>query len=290
MIDVALQKKVTAIFLNSCFLAPMLLMTLAITIAPVVSAQSACDVPASNSWLVEERTNQHTVEDFWNWGDENEENNYLEYPITSDFSMDLSINNDSAKAISMILTTGKSYTFCFTYIGDPEFPPSNGAKADVYLMTQGNWDLYRTNYESRYDNWLDVIGFLPVEFRDTVTWMPFRDVHTYEKVTEDYFSVSIDTMSSSWLEDGFTEYFLVFDNWDNNRNTDQTASGGDLNVELLVDVENRLVLPKFTAYMLVAILPLSCLIVPVIINSKYKSYGLEKTGTENKEIIPMLEN
>jgi hypothetical protein len=285
MIDVALQKKVTAIFLNSCFLAPMILMTLAITIAPVVSAQSACDVPASNSWLVEERTNEHTVEDFWNW----EEQNTLFSPITSDFSMDLSINNDSAKAISMILTTGKSYTFCFTYIGDPESPPSNGAKADVYLMTQGNWDLYLTNYELRYENWLDVIGFLPVEFRDTVTWMPFRDVHSYEKVTEDYFSVSIDSMSSSWLNDGVTEYFLVFDNWDNNRNTDQSASGGDLNVELLVDVENRLVLPKFTAYMLVAILPLSCLIVPVIINSKYKSYGLEKSNTENKEIIPILE-
>ena len=285
MIDVALQKKVTAIFLNSCFLAPMILMTLAITIAPVVSAQSACDVPASNSWLVEERTNEHTVEDFWNW----EGQNTLFSPITSDFSMDLSINNDSAKAISMILTTGKSYTFCFTYIGDPESPPSNGAKADVYLMTQGNWDLYLTNYELRYENWLDVIGFLPVEFRDTVTWMPFRDVHSYEKVTEDYFSVSIDSMSSSWLNDGVTEYFLVFDNWDNNRNTDQSASGGDLNVELLVDVENRLVLPKFTAYMLVAILPLSCLIVPVIINSKYKSYGLEKSDTENKEIIPILE-
>lgn len=285
MIDVALQKKVTAIFLNSCFLAPMLLMTLAITIAPVVSAQSACDVPVNNSWLVDERTNEHTVEDFWNGGGDEG----IVLPITSDFSMDLSINNDSAKAISMILTTGKSYTFCFTYIGDPESPPSNGAKADVYLMTQGNWDLYQSNYELRFENWLDVIGFLPVEFRDTVTWMPFRDVHSYEKVTEDYFSVSIDSMSSSWLNDGATEYFLVFDNWDNNRNTDQSASGGDLNVELLVDVENRLVLPKFTAYMLVAILPLSCLIVPVIINSKYKSYGLEKSNTENKEIIPILE-
>ena len=286
MIDVALQKKVIAIFLNSCFLAPMLLMTLAITIAPVVSAQSACDVPVNNSWLVDERTNEHTVEDFWNSGGGNDG---IVLPITSDFSMDLSINNDSAKAISMILTTGKSYTFCFTYIGDPESPPSNGAKADVYLMTQGNWDLYQSNYELRFENWLDVIGFLPVEFRDTVTWMPFRDVHSYEKVTEDYFSVSIDSMSSSWLNDGATEYFLVFDNWDNNRNTDQFASGGDLNVELLVDVENRLVLPKFTAYMLVAILPLSCLMVPVIINSKYKSYGLEKSNTENKEIIPILE-
>ena len=286
MIDLVLRKKITAVFLNSCFLGPMLLMSLAIIITPVVSAQTACDVPASNSWPVEQNTNQHTVENPWDW---TEEDNELLYPVTSDFSMDLSIYNDSARAISMILTTGKSYTFCFTYIGDPESPPSNGAKADVYLMTEGNWDFYVANYELRFENWLDQVDFLPVEYRDVATWMPFRDVHSYEKVTEDYFSVSIDTMSSSWLSDGATEYFLVFDNWDNNRKTDQTASGGDLNVELLVDVEDRLILPKFTAYMLVAILPLSCLIVPLIINKKYNSYGLEKSNSDTKEIIPILE-
>ncbi len=286
MIDLVLRKKITAVFLNSCFLGPMLLMSLAIIITPVVSAQTACDVPASNSWPVEQNTNQHTVENPWDW---TEEDNELLYPVTSDFSMDLSIYNDSARAISMILTTGKSYTFCFTYIGDPESPPSNGAKADVYLMTEGNWDFYVANYELRFENWLDQVDFLPVEYRDVATWMPFRDVHSYEKVTEDYFSVSIDTMSSSWLSDGATEYFLVFDNWDNNRKTDQTASGGDLNVELLVDVEDRLILPKFTAYMLVAILPLSCLIVPLIINKKYNSYGLEKSNADTKEIIPILE-
>lgn len=286
MIDLVLRKKITAVFLNSCFLGPMLLMSLAIIITPVASAQTACDVPASNSWPVEQNTNQHTVENPWDW---TEEDNELLYPVTSDFSMDLSIYNDSARAISMILTTGKSYTFCFTYIGDPESPPSNGAKADVYLMTEGNWDFYVANYELRFENWLDQVDFLPVEYRDVATWMPFRDVHSYEKVTEDYFSVSIDTMSSSWLSDGATEYFLVFDNWDNNRKTDQTASGGDLNVELLVDVEDRLILPKFTAYMLVAILPLSCLIVPLIINKKYNSYGLEKSNADTKEIIPILE-
>ena len=286
MIDLVLRKKITAVFLNSCFLGPMLLMSLAIIITPVVSAQTACDVPASNSWPVEQNTNQHTVENPWDW---TEEDNELLYPVISDFSMDLSIYNDSARAISMILTTGKSYTFCFTYIGDPESPPSNGAKADVYLMTEGNWDFYVANYELRFENWLDQVDFLPVEYRDVATWMPFRDVHSYEKVTEDYFSVSIDTMSSSWLSDGATEYFLVFDNWDNNRKTDQTASGGDLNVELLVDVEDRLILPKFTAYMLVAILPLSCLIVPLIINKKYNSYGLEKSNADTKEIISILE-
>jgi hypothetical protein len=156
-------------------------------------------------------------------------------------------------------------------------------------MTKGNWKLYETNYELRFDNWLNEVGFLPVEYRDTITWMPFRDVHTYEKVSEDYFTVAVDTETTSWLTDNKIEYYLVFDNWDNNHNTDEPAAGGGLNIELLVDVENRLVLPKFTAYILVAILPLSCLIVPFIINSKYHSYGLEKPDIDEKEIVPLLE-
>jgi hypothetical protein len=284
MIDVAFQKKMTAIFLNSCFLAPMILMTVVITIAPVASAENVCDVPVNNNWLVSDKINQHEIG--WMDGHGGEE---LKDPIIADFSMDINVKNDSASAISMILSSGKSYTFCFSFDGDPKSPPNNGAKGDVYLMTKGNWDLYETNYELRFDNWLNEVGFLPVEYRDTITWMPFRDVHAYEKVSEDYFTVAIDTESTSWLTDKKIEYYLVFDNWDNNHNTDEPAAGGGLNIELLVDVENRLVLPKFTAYILVAILPLSCLIVPFIINSKYHSYGLEKPDIDEKEIVPLLE-
>ena len=286
MIAVTLKKKLTAVFLNSCFLMPMVLITLVVTISPVVSAESACDVPANNSWDIDQRTNLHQVGVWDNWL---EDSTNLEWPVDRDFSTDMTVQNDSAAAISMILTTGKSYTFCFSFNGDPESPPINGAKGDVYLMTDGNWDFYQTNYDLRTEDWLDVIGFLPVEYRDTATWMPFRDVHSYEKVSEEHFSVAIDSMSSSWFSESQTEYYLVFDNWDNNRNTDQSAAGGLLNIELLVDVEDRLVLPKFTAYILVAILPLLCLIVPIIINSKYNSYGLDNSDVEDKETIPLLQ-
>ncbi len=290
MIGVNLQKKLTALFLNSCFMTPMILVSIAITVTPVVSAESVCDVPASNSWTVAERTNMHQVGYGWNeWNEFNQNWEDLEYPVIRDFSMEIEVGNDSAKAISMILTTGKSYTFCFSFYADPENPPINGVKGDVYLMTEGNWDLYEWNYELRFGNWMDEVGFLPVEYRDTATWMPFRDVHTYEKSDSGYFSVSIDTETSSWFSDKATEYFLVFDNWDNNHKKDAPAAGGDLNIELLVDVEDRFVLPKFTAYVLVAILPLSCLIVPFIINSKYQSYGLENTGQEEREAVPILE-
>ena len=63
-----------------------------------------------------------------------------------------------------------------------------------------------------------------------------------------------------------------------------------MNIELLVDVEDRLVLPKFTAYVLVAVLPLSCLIVPLVINSKYHSYGINKDDEIEEADIPILDN
>ena len=291
MIGVSLKKKVSAVFLNSCFLMPMALITVVISITPIVQADSVCEVPASNSWNVDERINYHYLNPTSDWFEEEDDNQPILAPISQDFSMELSVNNDSAAAISMALSPGKSYTFCYTYSGDTDAPPSNGAKADVYLMSEGNWGYYNWNYEDRTGNFFDDFEFLPVEYRDMTTWMPFRDVHSYEKSKSGYFSIAVDTQtSSSWFgSNQLIEYYLIFDNWDNYRNTDQSAAGGLLNIELLVDVENRLILPKFTAYILVAVLPLSCLIIPLIINSKYHSYGLDKEQSEEMK-IPILEN
>ena len=291
MIGVSLKKKVSAIFLNSCFLMPMALITVVISITPIVQADSVCEVPASNSWNVDERINYHYLNPTSDWFEELDDNQPILAPISQDFSMELSVNNDSAAAISMALSPGKSYTFCYTYSGDTDSPPSNGAKADVYLISEGNWAYYNWNYEDRTGDFWDDFELLPVEYRDLTTWMPFRDVHSYEKSKSGYFSIAVDTQtSSSWFgSNQLIEYYLIFDNWDNNRNTDQSAAGGLLNIELLVDVENRLILPKFTAYILVAVLPLSCLIIPLIINSKYHSYGLDKEQSEEMK-IPILEN
>ena len=287
MIDVLGRKKIKAIFLNLCFLAPMMLMTLTLTIVPVVSAENACEVPASNSWDIRESTNQHYLAESWMEGNSVTPYTDLYLPVTKDFSDEINVRNDSASAISMILTTGKSYTFCYSFNDDLESPSTNGAMGDVYLMTEQNWEIYQMSYDERFFE--DFIDWVPVEYRDTFSWMSFRDVHTYEKVTSDYFSVSVDTITTSWFDSQPTKYYLVFDNWDNNQVNDHNAAGGELNIELLVDVEDRLMLPKFTAYILVAILPLSCLIVPFIINSKYHSHGLDKSEINEEEMIPILE-
>ena len=59
-------------------------------------------------------------------------------------------------------------------------------------------------------------------------------------------------------------------------------------VQVWIDVEERLTLPKFTAYILVGLLPLSCVIVPILLHSRYHSSGNEAVE-EQKELVPLLE-
>jgi hypothetical protein len=61
-----------------------------------------------------------------------------------------------------------------------------------------------------------------------------------------------------------------------------------MNVEILVDVEERTTLPNFVAYILIAALPIACIIVPLIIHSKYMSVGIG--DEEDSRQVPYLEN
>jgi hypothetical protein len=61
-----------------------------------------------------------------------------------------------------------------------------------------------------------------------------------------------------------------------------------MNIEILVDVEERTTLPNFVAYILIAALPIACIIVPLIIHSKYMSTGLG--DEEDSHQVPYLES
>ena len=65
MIGLSFKRKLSAVFLNSCFLMPMVLITLVISITPIVQADSVCEVPASNSWDIDERINYHYLNDWF---------------------------------------------------------------------------------------------------------------------------------------------------------------------------------------------------------------------------------
>ena len=49
-------------------------------------------------------------------------------------------------------------------------------------------------------------------------------------------------------------------------------------------------IPKFTATLLVGSLPLACIIVPLIIHSRYMSNGKEDDDLEGRREVPYLDN
>ena len=68
---------------------------------------------------------------------------------------------------------------------------------------------------------------------------------------------------SGFFGGGDVLYYLVIDGWNNRRHTNTDATGGDVDVEILIDVEDRLNIPKFTATLLVGSLPLACIIATI---------------------------
>ena len=81
----------------------------------------------------------------------------------------------------------------------------------------------------------------------------------------------------------------MIDGWNNRRYTNSDAAGGSIDVEVLIDVEKRVNIPKFTATLLVGSLPLACLIVPFVFHSKYMQVGKVEDAEEGTE-MPYLDS
>ena len=77
---------------------------------------------------------------------------------------------------------------------------------------------------------------------------------------------------------------------DNRRHTNTEATGGDIDVEVLIDVEERLNIPKFTATLLVGSLPLACIILPMIIHTRYMANGRENNEVDERRELPYLDS
>jgi len=282
-------RKLTAAAINLCLLLPVVTVFATVIATPIASAEATSEVPAENSPGIDQYFEEHSIGDGGFWSEK-----AVLKPLNRDFSTDMTVYNDSANAIRMELVPGYHYTFCLYLSSDSQSAPSMGAIGDVYLMNEANWDRYTSSYESReYENLEEIVNELPVEWRDMAMWLPFRDVHAYESVSSQVFSVAIDSIGSawssvSWFDSGDPQYYLVVDGWDNGRNSDRKAAGGSMNVEILVDVEERTTLPNFVAYILIAALPIACIIVPLIIHSKYMSAGIG--DEEDSRRVPYLEN
>ena len=189
-------RKLTATLINLCLLLPTVAVFIAVIAAPIASAEASCDdpldIPATGQYFEE-----HSVEDGWGmwWEGGSEDLRSLDVG----FSTEMEIENDSANAISMELVPGYQYTFCITLVADSASPPSMGAIGDVYLRTESNWNRYTGSYADReWEDLGEVVNTMPVEWRDMFVWLPFRDVHAYESVSSEVFSVAIDSSGSMW--------------------------------------------------------------------------------------------
>ena len=57
-----------------------------------------------------------------------------------------------------------------------------------------------------------------------------------------------------------------------------------MNVEIIVDMEERQSLPKYTAYILVGALPLSVIIIPLILHLRYHAFSNFSEIDESVEV------
>tara|TARA_B100001142_G_scaffold84644_2_gene85884 strand:+ start:53400 stop:54281 length:882 start_codon:yes stop_codon:yes gene_type:complete len=280
------RRKFLSVLVNFSLVFPASFFALVILFSPIASAQStgSCDVPAVNNPTTSNSISLDSVEDRF-WSDDTPL-----YDLRSDVFVDFTVDNDSATSVSMKLVPGYMYTFCISITSNQDDPPVNPS-SDIYLMTEPNWDRYVIDYELREsDDFFEAFDQLPVEWRDMDDWLPFRDVHAYEDTTYVEFSVAIDSPGSGFFGGGNIAYYLVIDGWDNRRHTNADASGGDIDVEVLIDVEERLNIPKFTATLLVGSLPLACIILPMIIHMRYMANGKENIEAEERRELPYLDN
>jgi len=275
-------------------LAPILAILLA-TATPVMAASNDCTV-APGIGLDSNYGEVIGVEDgdWWDFGWGGQSDGDL-LSLRSDIYVEVELRENHAQALRMELVPGYSYTFCIEFHADPNNPPTDETTGDVYLLSSANWDAYQRNYEDVTNGWgmtAEDIEWIPVEWRDMAIFIPFRDSHAYEGKRSTTFSTALDNDNRgfvSWFGDGGdAEYFLVVDNWNNTRQNDALSVDGDMIVQIWVDVEDRMTLPKFTAYLIVGLLPMSCVIVPIILHTRYHAAGLEKTS-EQPEMVPLLE-
>ena len=198
------------------------------------------------------------------WGDNSDIGSQQKEPklgsLTEDddFHVTQSLDNDSATGLRLNLSVGQKYTFCITAQNVNNETILGKGEVDIYLMTKDDWERYEWDYSERHQDWRQLFADIPPEWRSTVDaytfWMPFRDVHAYEKVSEKQFSVALDhneiDVGDIWgperQEIRYDSFYLVIDAWDNGRENDAKPNGNNVSVDISVVVDSRVSLWNWT--------------------------------------------
>jgi len=209
-------------------------------------------------------------------------------PLRDGFVTSVNVSDQSYTAIRMNMVEGYRYTFCVSFASAPNQTVSGDPLADVYLMENLDYDRYR--WDESFDD-EDQAG---PTFFSFFGWIPYRDIHAYENTRNIDFSVTFEEGGSSSSQGLFgagndDSMYLVLDARNNSRSNDAPSRGQNMVAQIIIMVEERVLLPKTTVYMLCCSLPMMLIIAPIIIHQKYARGAWDNSDVE-LEMMPMVEN
>ena len=209
-------------------------------------------------------------------------------PLTNGFVTSVNVSDQAYTAIRMKMVEGYRYTFCVSFASAPNQTVSGDPLADVYLMENLDYDRYR--WDDTFDEEENVSPSLFSFFG----WIPYRDIHAYENTRNIDFSVTFEDGGSSSSQGIFgsgndDSMYLVLDAKNNSRSNDAPSRGQNMVAQIVVLVEERVLLPKTSVYMICCSLPLMVILAPIFIHQKYAKGDWDDSGVE-LELMPMVEN
>jgi len=221
--------------------------------------------------------------------------------LRDDFQTTMLIGEDAVGTLRVNLDHERRTTICVIIeTTNSSYDPT----ADVYLMTNSQYDRYTAAYDMAHGGWSDwggnaetELSDIPPEWRsfNPAGWQTFRDSHQYEDVKELSFALSLDgpEISSGLFGGEAKQYFnIVIDNTNNSHRDDALPETTIAAYVSVVSEERSTILPNWTVSIVCCGLMMATLVAPLIMNKRYMGAGLSLT-TDNQQVgqglVPSLE-
>jgi hypothetical protein len=219
--------------------------------------------------------------------------------LRDDFQTTMLIGNDAVGTLTVNLDHERRTTICVTIESENNsYDPS----ADVYLMTDTQYDRYTAAYDVEHGAWGGrsyeaELSEISPEWRsfNIAGWQTFRDSHQYENIKEVSFSVSLDgpEISSGLFGGDSKQYFnIVIDNTNNSHSGDALPETTIAAYVSVVSEERSTILPNWTVSLVCCGLMIATMVIPILMNKRYMEAGLSLTSENqqlDKGLVPSLE-